>query len=194
MSDDIRDLVQSVDPMHARAPVEPVTAKSSRDRLEHIMRTSIDQRPSVRRHRGGPVRAAAVLAGALVLVVGFWLFTRADAPAPLELALPGSGPTASCLPVSPGTLADLPVAFEGTVRSIEGATVVLGVDTWYRGGDAERVALQAITDMDITVNPIDFQIGGRYLITATGGRVNYCGYSAPATPALRAMFEEAFGG
>lgn len=195
MSDDIRDLVQSVDPIHTGAPVEPVTTKSSRDRLEHIMSTPIKEHSSLRPNRSGPVRFAAALAGALALVIGVWVIAAGDdAPAPLELALPGSGPMASCLPVSPETLTDLPVAFEGTVSSIEGTTVTLGVDTWYRGGDAEQVALRAITDMEITVNPINFQIGGHYLITATDGRVNYCGYSAAATPPLRAMFEEAFSG
>jgi hypothetical protein len=36
-------------------------------------------------------------------------------------------------------------------------------------------------------------LGEQYLITATDGNVNYCGFSGPSTPELRSAFEEAFG-
>jgi hypothetical protein len=34
--------------------------------------------------------------------------------------------------------------------------------------------------------------GDQYLISAQGGSVNYCGFSGPSTPDLRAGFETAF--
>ncbi len=37
-----------------------------------------------------------------------------------------------------------------------------------------------------------FRVGERYLVTATDGTVNGCGFSGPATPELERAFEEAF--
>ena len=41
---------------------------------------------------------------------------------------------------------------------------------------------------------VDFGQGQRYLLTATGGVVNGCGFSGPATPELERAFDEAFPG
>ncbi len=41
---------------------------------------------------------------------------------------------------------------------------------------------------------MQFRDGGQYLITASGGTVNGCGFSGPATPDLTRAFEEAFAG
>lgn len=39
----------------------------------------------------------------------------------------------------------------------------------------------------------DFEVGHRYLITATDGVVNGSGYSGPVTPDLEVTFDVAFG-
>lgn len=201
MHDELRDRLRAIDPMPPGVPTSPVTAPPSRDLLEHIMTSPTIDRPTppprTRRRLGLAATAAASLAAvAVVAVVGLGGGSDPDpvAAAPLELTLGASDALASCLPVSADLLAPMPVAFEGTVETIESETVVLTVGRWFTAGEAQRVSLLAPAGMEALIGGIDFQVGASYLITATDGVVNYCGFSAPATPDLRAMFEEAFGG
>jgi hypothetical protein len=86
----------------------------------------------------------------------------------------------------------MPVAFAGTVVSEEGGAVTLRVDRWYRGGDADQVRL-ASPGGSVALDGVDLREGGPYLIAATGGTVNGCGFSGPPTPELRRAYGEAFG-
>lgn len=116
------------------------------------------------------------------------------AGSPLELSL-GEGPgLASCIAFDTAILADMPTAFEGTVTAVDGEQVTLTVDRWFRGGDAATVELHAPAGMQALIGGIDFVEGGQYLVSATEGNVNYCGYTDASTPELRAAFERAFGG
>jgi hypothetical protein len=94
----------------------------------------------------------------------------------------------------PAILADMPVAFEGTVTDVDGDRVTLEVDHWFKGGDAEVVNLVAPQGMEALIGGIAFEAGAQYLISATDGVVNYCGFSGEATPELRARFEAAYEG
>jgi hypothetical protein len=87
----------------------------------------------------------------------------------------------------------MPVAFEGTVVASEGDSVTLDVDRWFKGGEASQVVLRAPQGLEALIDGIAFEVGSQYLITATDGNVNYCGFSAKSTPEMRAAFEEAFG-
>jgi hypothetical protein len=113
---------------------------------------------------------------------------------PLTLTAPGEDIAQMCIQFSVEELARAQVAFEGTVTSVDGSTVVLDVDRWFRGGDASEVALDAPTGMEALIGGIPFDEGETYLITAYDGTVNYCGFTGPATPELRAAFEAAFAG
>jgi hypothetical protein len=84
------------------------------------------------------------------------------------------------------------LAFEGTVTSIDGDVVTLDVGHWFKGGDAATVVLSAPSGLNALIGGMDFKSGDTYLITATEGTVNYCGYSGPSTPEFRASFEKAF--
>ena len=88
----------------------------------------------------------------------------------------------------------MPVAFSGEVTEKSADAIVIDVDTWYRGGDSDQVRLQA-PDMSETSlgSGIDFQEGSRYLVTATDGTVNYCGFSGPWTQDLADTYAAAFG-
>ena len=97
-----------------------------------------------------------------------------------------------CMVFDTAILADMPVAFEGTVTSVDGDVVTLEVDRWFTDGDATQVTLNAPQGMEALIDGIAFEVGGQYLITATDGAVNYCGYSAASTPEMRAAFEQAF--
>lgn len=112
---------------------------------------------------------------------------------PLELSAGGGGAMASCLAFDPNVLADMPVAFEGTVTAVDGDTVTLEVDEWFTGGDADEVVVTAPQGLEALIGGISFEEGQQYLISATGGQVNYCGFSGESTAELRAGFEAAFG-
>ena len=79
------------------------------------------------------------------------------------------------------------------MTTVEGDTVTLDVDHWFKGGDAGQVILNAPQGMEALIAGIPFETGGQYLITAYDGNVNYCGFSGPSTSEFRAYFEQAFG-
>ncbi len=145
-----------------------------------------------RRRRWGLVAAAAGLIVAVIVAAVLFLPGR-DAEPALELSLGGGESLASCLVFDVATLAQMSPAFEGTVTNVDGERITLDVDRWFAGGDAEQVTLIGTAGMEALIGGIAFQEGGQYLITAADGQVNYCGYSGPATPELRAQFEQAFG-
>ena len=98
----------------------------------------------------------------------------------------------SCLPFSVDILDDMELAFEGTVTNVDRDQLTLDVVTWYRGGDAEQVQITAPLGMEALIGGIPFEVGGSYLVSATDGVVNYCGYTGVATDELRAAFDQAF--
>jgi hypothetical protein len=90
-------------------------------------------------------------------------------------------------------LAKMSPAFAGTVVTVGEDSVVLDVDRWYTGGDADRVQLEARGGDAVALGyGVDFAEGERYLVTAAEGTVNGCGYSGPATPELERAFDTAF--
>lgn len=112
------------------------------------------------------------------------------------LALTVDGTTAGkCAVPSAETLAGLDTAFAGTVSSIDGGTVTLDVDEWYAGGDGSTVTVEAPgEDLQDLLMAVDFQEGSRYLVSAEGGRVSLCGFTAEETPDLQALYDQAFAG
>ena len=133
----------------------------------------------------------AVVAGGIVVAGGDDDEPVASGP-PLELSLGASDTMASCLPISADVLADMPVAFAGTTDRVDGETVTLTVDEWYAGGDADTVVLHAASGQEALIDGFTFEEGAAYLVSATEGTVNFCGFSGPATDELRAVYDEAF--
>jgi hypothetical protein len=198
MSDELRDRLARLDPMPPGVETEAMTTPSSRELLEDIMSTPTDRKTASTWPRW---LFAAAAAAALILVVagGFYLFGGDDAAPvaagpPLVLDAGGGDTMASCIQFSVDELAKAPVAFEGTVTSMENDTVTLTVDRWFTGGDAATVVLNAPQGLEALIGSIPFNAGEQYLMTAYDGTVNYCGFSGPATPELLAAFEQAFGG
>jgi hypothetical protein len=196
MSDDLRNQLKRLDPMHPGVPSTP----PSRELLEDIM-SSTDT--SNRSDRTRWYAAAAVATVALVAAVAIPALngdgpssttTTAVAAPPLELSLGDGGAMASCIAFDVAFLAEMQVAFEGTVTGVDGELVTLTVDEWFKGGDASTVVLRAPAGMEALIGGIDFVEGEPYLITAAEGNVNYCGFSGPSTPEFRAAFEAAFNG
>lgn len=200
MTDELRSQLRKLDPMPPEVPTEPVTSESSRHRLEAIMSTpTIEQQQAPERRSRTPWYAAvAAVAVIAVAIGGTLLATKSSddvaAGPPLELTAGPGDAMASCMVVSAEFLADMQVAFEGTVTAIEGEVVTLDVDRWFTQGDAATVVVTAPDGLVALIGGIDFQDGQQYLVTATDGVVNYCGYSGPSTPELTAIFETAFPG
>ena len=199
MKDELRERLARIDPMRSGVPTEPTTSESSQELLEKIMSTPLKEKaesiPAPR--RTWTIAVAAVAALVLAVAGGMALTGGDDAPVaagpPLELTAGGEDIMASCIAFSPEELDNVAeLAFAGTVTAVDGDTVTLTVDEWYRGGDAAEVALNAPQGMEALIGGIPFAVGDAYLISAQGGSVNYCGFSGPATPELQAGFDAAF--
>jgi hypothetical protein len=211
---ELRDRIARADP--AAGPVtDPHTSPTARALLEEIMSTPVlESQPAhddaTERPRRRWVAAALVAAAAVVAVaLGVALAATGDeggdelAGAPvvttapgklkvLELATGTEDVMAMCVAITPELIAEMPVAFKGTVDSSEGGIVTLTIDQAYQGTDAQVATLVAPEGLEALIGGVAFVLGQQYLITATDGVVNYCGFSGPVTPALQAMFDQAF--
>lgn len=201
MTDELRQRLARIDPMHSDVPAEPTTSESSRELLEQIMSTPTKERTEGQQapRRTWTIAVAAVaalvlaFAGGIALTGGDETPPLAESP-PIELNAGGEDIMASCIVFSPEELDRVAeIAFEGTVTEVEGDTITLTVDTWFRGGDeASEVILNAPQGLEALIGGVPFVTGSQYLVSAQGGNVNYCGFSGESTPELRAGFEAAF--
>lgn len=189
MTDELRSQLRRLDPARPdTVAMEPIPAS----RLERTMSDTTTPRTRSTGLRLALAGGVAVIA----LVAAFAIPGLLGGPSadPLALGLPADDAMASCLPVTAEFMADMSPAFEGTVTSVEGETVTLSIDRWFAGEtDATEAVLTAPAGMEALIGGVTFTVGDAYLVTASNGVVNYCGYSGPATPDLRAVFEEAFG-
>jgi hypothetical protein len=118
-----------------------------------------------------------------------------EEPTVLELSGGETDPSMMmCMALDSTLVSQSPIAFRGVVDSIEGDTVTLTVDTWYRGGDADVVTITAPLGMEALIGGIAFETGQTYLVGAVDGVVSYCGLSGPATPELQQLYDQAFPG
>ena len=199
MSDELRTRLTDSDPMHPGVPTEPLAASTSRTRMERIM--SVQQDPSLPKIRvPNPLRwAVAVGAVMVVAITGLVVSWDSDGADPdsgsrLDLAVRPSTAMASCLAFDVSILADMPMAFQATAVDVGRDSVELSVDRWFTGGDADTVVLATLAGEMVSIDGVTFEAGEQYLVTAEGGTVNGCGFSAKSTPELLAAFEEAFSG
>lgn len=180
-------------------------ADETRDQqwLRETSRSVISQDPRPRKPKAIVIGAAAAATVIAAAVGGIALRgtdntsddnTNVTAATVTDLALgPETLTMSSCIPFSVDTLAAMPVAFSGQVTERTSDHVLMDVDTWYRGGDTDQVRLLA-PDMSRTSlgDIVDFQDGQRYLVTATDGTVNYCGFTAPWSQNMADAFAAAF--
>ena len=201
--DDLRRRLSRLDPAPAGSAVDPATSPRARRLLESTMET-LDQTatPTVL----APVRgwrrpalifaaAAAIAAVAVTTAVATGGHSSAKkAPTSLALSLPAGGPSMGmCLPFDVKVLRDMPVALSGTVTSVTPSQVTVKVDHWYKGGSADEVTIAVTDGQTVALDGVDFGQGKRYLITATNGTINGCGFSGLATADLEKSFNDAFG-
>lgn len=203
--DDLRARLAAADPLRAGGPLSHLAEPTPDQIREHAMSVlDSDRDPDAATQPDGdgprrPARRwlAAAAALALVATAGATLLNvRQNEPAPatrVALSAPSSGVAGSCLPFDVAILRDMPVAFAGTATAVDQDSVTLRVDRWYRGGSADQVVISTPDpNSSVNIDGVAFRAGERYLITATDGTVNYCGFSGPATPELERAFAEAF--
>lgn len=206
---ELRRRLARLDPVPADQPVDRVTGPRARQLLELTMQTTDSTVQPLTSRRMPLTRRTALLALAAaatgVLAVGTAVLVRggsgsAPGPAPsaaktLALSVPGGVSMVSCLPFDEKFLREMPLAFAGTVTSATRGRVTLAVDRWYKGGDAGAVTVSTPdSGSPVSIGTVTFEQGSRYLLTATDGTVNGCGYSGLATPELKRSFDDAFGG
>ncbi len=208
--EELRTRLARIDPAGPDLPVNPATSPRAAELMERAMQTSTDAEPDVDLPRSRPGRRPAWWAAgiAAVAAVAAAVFVFGGSPVPsrppdgggspggndattLALSLPAT-PEARCRAFDVAVLRTMQVAFEGTVTATDGEQTTLTVDRWFTGGDADRVRIDVPDGRTSESLGIEFRSGARYLVTATDGTVNGCGYSGPATAELESAFAEAF--
>lgn len=188
---DLRARLARVDPAPPSLPTVPFTSPRAQELLERAMTST------TRTRRPALLAGAASLAVAAAL--GGVLLTQSDSgtsSSPTTLALDlagGDGAMASCIMFDVAFLKDMSPAFAGTATEVSASSVTLKVDRWYAGGDADQVVLsQPDASSSASLDGVAFEQGKRYLVTASEGTVNGCGFSGLATPDFEKAFDEAF--
>ena len=191
--DNLRNRLAASNPTPPSETVEPIDSDRSRALMEDIMSTATME-PRVQPRR---VRMIAAVAAALVVVIGggalFGGLGSAGDKAPLALTANGSDSMAMCMQFDIAILQGMSPAFGGTVVELTDSVATIEVDRWFTGGDAEVVEITYTPGFEALIGTPTLEVGQRYLITATDGVVNGCGYSGVATPEYEAAFEQAFG-
>jgi hypothetical protein len=189
--DELRARLARLDPLHGdrseRVPVRSHDDPASRQHLEHIMNTTRTRNLTV---LGA---AAAIIAVAVIGIVALSGDENDGSDvAAVQLTAGESNTIASCMVVDAAILADMPMAFSGTVDAIEGDTITLSVDDWYKGGESDTVQINVPSGITSIYADVEFTVGNHYLVSAADGTVNYCGFSGAATPELQAVYDAAF--
>jgi hypothetical protein len=191
--DHLRNRLRASNPTPPSEPVDPIDSHRARALMEDIMSTATTE-PRMDHRR---TRLVGAVAAALVVVIGGAALLSglgsSDDPAPLVLTADGSDSMAMCLEFDIAILQAMTPAFGGTVVELTDSVATIEVDRWFTGGDAEIVQINYTPGFEALIGTPTLEVGQRYLITATDGVVNGCGYSGVATADYEASFEQAFG-
>ncbi|GAA4379093.1 hypothetical protein [Nocardioides caricicola] len=208
--DELLHRLQASDPASSLPPADPDRAARL---LEDVMSTELTtENRETGTHDRSPL-TWLVAAAAAVIIAGAGIFavmnlnddsatpTAIDTPAAsdptvTELSAPDAAAyAAKCMVPNPEVLAEQTVAFDATVTSIDGTLVTLTPTTWYAGDPTDLVEVQAPSaEMQQLLSAVSFEQGGRYLVSATDGRVTLCGFSAAYSDDLASMYAQAFAG
>lgn len=206
MSDELRDQLRAVDPAASLPPADPAGVARL---LEDVMSTELTTENRATGTRGRGPLTWLVAAAAVLIIAGVGVFAVLghddDTAAPptaertltvTQLNAPSAAAyAAKCMVPNADVIGQQSVAFEGTVTTVADGMVTLSVDHWYAGGSTDLVRVQAPpADLQQLISAVSFEQGGRYLVSATDGRVTVCGMSAPYSSDLAALYQQAFPG
>ncbi len=202
--DELRARLQASDPASSLPPADPERAA---ELLEDVMSTELTtESRETGTHNRSPL-TWLVAAAAVLIIAGVGVFavvghdddpaappTAADARTVTELSAPSpSAYAARCMVPNAETLSQQSLAFSGTVTSLADGVVTLTVDHWYAGGPTDLVRVQAPdAQLQELVGAVEFEDGGRYLVSASNGQVTVCGFSAPYSSDLAGLYGQAF--
>jgi hypothetical protein len=185
--------------MRADDVPEASLARVSARIQEHIM-TDVQRIPTDKHSRRpiallGGLGLAGTLALAIVLGSGFGQQqpgSIGSVPTPSSDP-PGGVGMASCLMYDPAILPTFDIVFDGSVTAIDGDQVTFSVNAAWKGVDSSVTLTSPSTSVAL-VGPVpDFEVGGRYLVTAAGSNINACGYTLEFDAETAATWAAAFG-
>ena len=203
--DELRDRLRAADPASSLPPADPERVARL---LEDVMSTELTTENRETGTRGRGPLTWLVAAAAVLIIAGVGVFaivghdddpsappTAADDKTVTELSAPSATAYAArCMVPNAETLAQQTVAFDGTVTTLADGVVTLTVGHWYAGDATDLVRVQApAAELQDLVGAVKFEQGGRYLVSATNGQVTVCGFSAPYSADLAALYDQAFG-
>ena len=197
------DRLHAADPIRADDVPDASLARVSARIQEHIM-SDIQNTPTTTPNRRPIAMVGGLaLAGAFALAIAFGSGLGAQALGPIAAApTPSQSPTqepiggggmAMCLAYDPATLPTFETVFDGTVTAIDGDQVTFDVNTGWKGADGNVTLTAPDTDVALTGSTPDFEVGGRYLVTAFESTVNGCGYTLDYDADTAATWAAAFG-
>jgi hypothetical protein len=160
--------------------------------------------PEVRQPRGPLALAGGlVIVGALALAIavgsGFNIGGTQSpgpigaGPSPSENPAAGGG-VASCLVYDPANLPTFEIVFDGTVTAIDGDQITFDVNEGWKGADGSITLTAPEVNVALTGPLPEFEVGGRYLVTAAGSTINACGYTLDYDADTAAAWAAAFAG
>jgi len=210
VTDELHHRLHASDPASSLPPADPERVARL---LEDVMSTELTtENRETGTHGRGPL-TWLVAAAAAVIIAGVGIYAVVshddDSGAPptaaeptlteqtvTDLTVPDPEATsAKCMVPNAEVLAQQSVAFDGTVTRLAGDVVTLTPTRWYAGEPTDLVEVQAPpAELEGLLLAVDFEEGGRYLVSATDGRVTLCGFSAPYSTELAALYDQAFPG
>lgn len=196
------DRLRDADPVRAHDVPDASLARVSARIQEHIM-TDVQSTSTAKPSRRPFALLGGIgLAGALALAIAIGLGpglpsgqpgTIGNVPAP-SADPAGGGGMASCLMYDPAMLPTFDIVFDGTVTAVDGDQVTFAVNTGWKGVDG-TVTLTSPSASVALIGPVpDFEVGGRYLVTAAGTDINACGYTLEFDAGTAASWAAAFAG
>ncbi len=196
------DRLRAADPVPADGVPDASLARVSARIQEHIV-TDIQNTTSVTPSRrpfamfGGLV-AAGALAIALAIGIGSGFGVQPPGSVGANPDDPGNPPAggglASCLAYDPAALPTFDVVFDGTVTAVAGDQVTFDVNDGWKGADDSITLTAPDVDVALLGDMPEFEVGGRYLVTAAGSNINACGYTLDHDPDTAAEWAAAFAG
>ena len=213
----LRALLQPADPARSLTPADPEgLARLLLHIQEDTMSHDLDTRPvlqqSTELRRRGPL--AWLVAAASVAIIAGGGYAVVSLMQDNNGLVPQAGPSAASDPVAepvvmtlqapsavsgrcavptPELLGDAEVAFAGTVTSVEGDVVTLTPTETFAGESADEIEVVGMgPDTRALGGQPEFEVGGTYLVSATGGQVSACGFSGAASPQLEQLYDLAF--
>lgn len=212
--DELLARLRAADPAAALPPADPASV----DRLlEDTMSNDLQHETRETGARDRSPMTWLVAAAAVVIIAGVGFFGAAqfggDDPTPpgatgdgssvgssdltvTELAAPGQAAYAArCMVPSSQMLATQTIAFDGVVDDITDGLVTLTPTHFYAGPETDQAQVRApAPELQALIGAVEFEEGGRYLVSARNGRVSVCGFTGPYRPELAALYDEAFPG